>query len=172
MHEGFGLVPFEAAAHGRPCLWAAGTALSEILPDAAAAIVAWDAEASADRALALMRDPSCAPRQPGRDRRGGDRACAGTRPPSALIAVYHGVCDAPPSPADASSARQGLMREGLSDDAMRLVGPGGALPRELERPLLALATHRRVGGPVLGAIRAGYRASLLSLVAEAPSRRR
>ena len=32
VHEGFGLVPFEAAEHGVPCMWAAGTSLSELLP--------------------------------------------------------------------------------------------------------------------------------------------
>ena len=31
--EGFGLVPFEAAAHDVPCLWAPGSSLSELLPD-------------------------------------------------------------------------------------------------------------------------------------------
>ncbi len=56
VHEGFGLVPFEAAAAGVPCLWAAGTALGELLPETAAEIVVWDAAATADRALALMRD--------------------------------------------------------------------------------------------------------------------
>jgi hypothetical protein len=77
-----------------------------------------------------------------------------------LIDVYHSVCDAPPSPVAALERDQGLMREGLSDDAIRLVGPRGALPRDMERPLLALATHQRLGRPVLGAIRAAYRASL------------
>src|SRR5215831_3078783 len=33
VHEGFGLVPFEAAAYETPCMWAAGTSLSELLPD-------------------------------------------------------------------------------------------------------------------------------------------
>ena len=45
VHEGFGLVPFEAADHGVPCMWAKGTSLSELLPDATAGIVPWDAGA-------------------------------------------------------------------------------------------------------------------------------
>jgi glycosyltransferase involved in cell wall biosynthesis len=158
VHEGFGLVPFEAAAHGRPCLWAAGTALSELLPDAAAGIVAWDASVSADRALALMRDPEAA-----RANRAAIAAAAASlrwdHTAARLIDVYHSVCDAPPSPVAGLERDHGLMREGLSDDAIRLVGPGGALPRDLERPLLALATHQRLGRPVLAAIRAAYRAS-------------
>jgi glycosyltransferase involved in cell wall biosynthesis len=159
VHEGFGLVPFEAAAHQRPCLWAAGTALSEFLPDAAAEIVPWDASASAERTLALMRDPELA-----RANRDAITAAAAhlrwDETAARLIDMYHGVCDAPASPAARLERDQGLMREGLSDDAVRLVGPGGALPRDLERPLLALATHRRIAAPVLGVIRAAYRASL------------
>ena len=58
VQEGFGLVPFEAADHDVPCMWAAGTALSEVLPDAAATIVPWDVEQSAERALQLLRDQS------------------------------------------------------------------------------------------------------------------
>ncbi len=47
----------------------------------------------------------------------------------------------------------------LSEDAMRLIGPGGALPADVERPLLALATHPQIGKPMFRAIRLGYRAS-------------
>jgi len=47
----------------------------------------------------------------------------------------------------------------VSEDGLRLVGPGGALPAELERPLLALATHPRIARPLFTALRAGYRAA-------------
>ena len=47
----------------------------------------------------------------------------------------------------------------LSEDAMRLMGPGGALPIDVERPLLALATHPRIGVPMFSAIKLGYRAT-------------
>ena len=39
------------------------------------------------------------------------------------------------------------MSRALSEDAMRLIGPGGALPADVERPLLALATHPQIGAP-------------------------
>jgi hypothetical protein len=39
------------------------------------------------------------------------------------------------------------------------MGPGGALPEGAARPLLALATHPRIGVPVFRAIGVGYRAS-------------
>lgn len=155
VHEGFGLIPFEAAAHGRPCLWAPGTALAELLGPEAAGLVAWDAGAGAGRALELMRDPELS----AANRAAISTAAQGLRWDAAaaqLIAAYRAVCDQPASPVGRLERRQGVMSEGLSDDAIRLVGPGGALPAELERPLLALATHRRLGAPVLRAIRAGY----------------
>lgn len=158
VHEGFGLVPFEAAEHGVPCLWAAGTSLSEILPDEAAGIVPWDAPAAADRALALMRDEQVRVHSLGAVR----DAAAGLRWDVAaerLIDVYRATSAEPATPSGAYERREGLMRGGLSDDAIRLVGPDGLLPQWLERPLLALASRPKLGTPVFRAIEAGYRAS-------------
>ncbi len=42
---------------------------------------------------------------------------------------------------------------------MRLIGPDGALPADVERPLLALATHPQIGAPMFRAMKFGYRAS-------------
>jgi hypothetical protein len=47
----------------------------------------------------------------------------------------------------------------ISEDAMRLIGPQGVLPADVERPLLALATHPQIGAPVFGAMKFGYRVS-------------
>lgn len=60
VYEGFGLVPFEAAAQGAPCFFAWHTALQETLPEDAATIVAWDASATADRLNAVLTDPDAA----------------------------------------------------------------------------------------------------------------
>jgi GT2 family glycosyltransferase/glycosyltransferase involved in cell wall biosynthesis len=54
--EGFGLIPFEAADHDLPCLYAAGTSLAEVLPSATATLVSWDADASADAVIGLLTD--------------------------------------------------------------------------------------------------------------------
>jgi glycosyltransferase involved in cell wall biosynthesis len=158
VQEGFGLIPFEAADHGVPCLWAAGSALSEVLPDEAASIVAWDAAATAGRALELIRDNSARTANLGAIHAAGERL-RWDHTANRLIELYREVCRQPPAPAAALERTGGLMRGGLSEDAMRLVGPDGSLPSELERPLLALTTHRRLAGPVLGLIRAGYMAS-------------
>lgn len=156
VQEGFGLIPFEAADHGVPCLWAAGSALSEVLPDEAASIVAWDAAATAGRALELIRDNSARTANLGAIHTAGERL-RWDHTANRLIELYVEVCRQPPAPAAALERTGGLMRGGLSEDAMRLVGPDGALPRELERPLLALATHRKLAEPVLGMLRFGYR---------------
>jgi glycosyltransferase involved in cell wall biosynthesis len=149
--EGFGLVPFEAAARRVPCLWAPGSSLSELLPDDAAAIVPWDEEATASHALALMHDG----RARERNLAAIDAGAAGLTwdgTAAGLIDVYRGTGNAPARP-------RGDGGFPLSEDAARLVGPAGELPADVQRPLLALATHRRIGRPVFGALKLGYRAS-------------
>ena len=56
IQEGFGLVPFEAADSGVPCLFAPETSLAEVLPVETGRLVPWDAALSADRAMELIRD--------------------------------------------------------------------------------------------------------------------
>ena len=56
LHEGFGLVPFEAAAAGVPCLSSAQGSLSEVLPDGLEVISHWEAQAVAGQAMALLGD--------------------------------------------------------------------------------------------------------------------
>lgn len=55
-YEGFGLVPLESAAAGRPCIYAPCASLKEIIDPAAATIVPWDSAASANVAAELLRD--------------------------------------------------------------------------------------------------------------------
>jgi glycosyltransferase involved in cell wall biosynthesis len=158
VYEGFGLIPFEAADHGVPCLWAPVTALSEMLPDSAAGVVPWDADATADRALQLMCD------DPARAEvlhavRDAATALTWDATAAGLIDVYHETCNEPPTTAGADERMGGLMRGDLSDVALRLVGAAGVLSPDLERPLLALAMHPHIGAPVFGAIKLGYRAS-------------
>lgn len=158
VHEGFGLIPFEAADHGVACMWAEGTSLGELLPDAAAEIVPWDAAQSADRALELLRDERT------RERNVESIRAAATpltwqATAARLLEVYGETCDSPATPASALERRHGLMTGALSEDAMRLVGPGGALPADLERPLLALATHPQISAPMFRVVKLGYRAS-------------
>ena len=155
-HEGFGLIPFEAGAHGVPCLWATGTALSEFLPEGEAAAVPGDVAATADHAVALLRDESVRTRHLAAIRRAAAPltwAAAAQR----LATIYGETLEEPPAPASVMLRQDGVMQSGFSEDAVRLVGPDGLLPADVERPLLALASHRRLGEPVFGALKLGYR---------------
>jgi glycosyltransferase involved in cell wall biosynthesis len=154
VREGFGLVPFEAAAHRVPCLWAPGGALSELLPDDAAGILPWDEAHSAERALALLQDESARTcNLQAIDAAGSGLTWDATA--TRLLDVYRATAD---TPAVAGPAA-GASLASLGEDAARLVGPGGELPEDVYRPLLALATRRRIAEPVFGALKLGYRAS-------------
>lgn len=149
--EGFGLVPFEAAAHRVPCLWAPGSALSELLPDEAAGIVPWDAGRSAEHARILLQD------QQARERNlsaidTAARSLTWDATAEKLLEVYRATAEAPARPRAATG--QGLV---LTEDAARLVGPGGELPADVHRPLLALATHQKLARPAFAALKLGYR---------------
>jgi GT2 family glycosyltransferase/glycosyltransferase involved in cell wall biosynthesis len=156
VYEGFGLVPFEAADHGTPCLWAPATSLAEVLPAEAAEIAPWDLSATAEHALALLRDPDRRERQR-QTIRTAAQGLTWDAAAAALLEVYRQTCDAPAAPGGGLARRFGVMQPRMSSDAVRLVGPDGMLPPDLERPLLALASHRAVGAPVFGALRFGYR---------------
>jgi GT2 family glycosyltransferase len=158
VHEGFGLVPFEAADHGVPCLWAASTSLAEVLPPSAAQIVMWSAAETARNALTLLRDDDARAANLAAIR-GAATELTWDAAAVRLIELYHLTCQEPATPASSVERRHGIAGVGLSEDAMRLIGPGGALPADVERPLLALATHPQIGAPMFRAMKLGYRAS-------------
>ncbi len=55
--EGFGLVPFEAAAVGTPSLCHAGSAVLEVLGDGPAVVPSWSVGAWVDAAAGIIRSP-------------------------------------------------------------------------------------------------------------------
>jgi hypothetical protein len=57
VYEGFGLVPFESALSGVPCVFAPQSSLAEVAPEGTATILPWDPTQSAARAYALLSDP-------------------------------------------------------------------------------------------------------------------
>ena len=155
VYEGFGLVPFEAARHGVPCIWAPGTSLREVLPAGATELAAWDAEQSADRALELMRADGARERQL-RSIREAATELSWDAAATQLLELYEATCDAP------TTARRALavpLGGALSEDAMRLIGPGGALSEDVQRTLVAIATHRALAVPLFGTMKLGYRAA-------------
>ena len=56
LYEGFGLVPFEAAALGVPCIYARRSALAEFLPSKAALLEGWRLEQIGEAVLNLLAD--------------------------------------------------------------------------------------------------------------------
>lgn len=176
VYEGFGLVPFEAGRAGVPCLFAAVSALAEVLPAELATLVPWDADASAAAVRGLL--------EPGPRRRthaDGLRA-AGERytwdaTARALVAVYERVLAQPVTEArrgardrielerrllevqherEVEFQRFAAFRQEVGSDGLGLVGPGGVLSAQDQRALLAVASRDVVKRPLLGAVRAAY----------------
>ena len=173
LYEGFGLIPFEAAAAGTPCLFAAQTALAEVLPPDTALLVAWDAQASARAVAPLLREGSAraahvaALREAAAAYRWDDTALA-------LLSLYEDVLATPPrelrrAPRERLVLEQRLaeewqrhlaFREHIGSDGLGLVGPGGVLEAPDQRALLALLSSRALRRPMLRTMRAAYALAL------------
>ncbi len=177
--EGFGLVPFEAAEAGLPCLFAPETSLAEMLPSSAALLVSWDPQQSADQ-VAPVLDPGEA-----RDRHVALLRAAGARltwrrTAERVLDVYRTAAEGKARQASVLALDQLELESDHArlEDAFReleeqfgypgnavdadLVGPDGVLPNELRRPLLALSRRRWLRvimlGPMLLTYRLGYMA--------------
>lgn len=177
LYEGFGLIPFEAAAGGAPCLFAAQSALAETMPVGAAVLVPWDAAASAARAEPLLRSG------PERDAhvellRGAAARYRWDATAAALVELYADVLAQPPREARRGAVERLAMEAGLADserlrieewerfeafkaeigsDALALVGPGGLLATGDQRMLTALLSKPWLRRPALAAVRTAHR---------------
>jgi GT2 family glycosyltransferase len=152
-HEGFGLVPFEAAAAGAPCIFASHTSLAELFPADVALITAWDEEETASAVLPLLTD--------GPEREQHVRALleAGESLTwqaygSRLIDSYRAVLKRA-SPAYSLLTRQG--QGAVSREGYWLVGPDGLLDERYERPLLAISSRPALAFIFLRPLEWGYR---------------
>jgi glycosyltransferase involved in cell wall biosynthesis len=128
-YEGFGLIPFEAARVGTPCLVAPVSALRDTVPDELALLVPWDARASAQRCVEVLT--------------GGEVRAAlvdGLRTAAAeltwnkaaaeLVDAYHAALALPAPPAarlasDLARVEHDYwtVRDGIPDEAWQLVRP-------------------------------------------------
>jgi glycosyltransferase involved in cell wall biosynthesis len=163
-YEGFGLAPLEAAAVGRPCIYAPWTSLAEIVDPAGATIVPWDASASADAAVTLLSEGDA------RDRHLARLAAALQQyqwPAVAaeLVETYR-VAVASPYRASAPHAWEDLQREEVITvlnearlDLQQRVAHGQPLidrrapllTQAQRRGLMRVASRRWLRGPLLGA---------------------
>ncbi|HXD55754.1 MAG TPA: glycosyltransferase [Solirubrobacteraceae bacterium] len=164
--EGFGLMPFEAAASDRPCLFASHTALAETLPSELATLVPWDARLSASRVAGLLRDERRCAEHVRETRRAGTRF-SWKSTGEQLVDVYYEAASSPARDATrvaielatADAEREDDKRkytelwESLSPNARALIAPDGPLTSSQQAALAAMArrplTRRLLFGPLL-----------------------
>ncbi len=174
-YEGFGLMPFEAAAHNRPCLFAAQTALAETLPAELATLVPWDPQASAARVHHLLEDPAASAAHLRAVRQSSLRFSWDSTAET-LVDVYWAASASPAREAARLAADLGQVTaerneaerkyeelwEALTPEIQTLVSPGGPLTPQAQRSVAALAGHpllrRLLLGPAQLAYRVGTRA--------------
>jgi glycosyltransferase involved in cell wall biosynthesis len=177
VYEGFGLIPFEAAQAGTPCLFAPQAALAETLPAEAATVVPWSPEETAERVLPLLHD--------GDERRQHIAlvAAAAGRMQSqesagrALLEVYEEAVRSPFREASAVASeahsremhvaklqaevesREAELGRWISfEERMQgLLGPDAHLPEDVQRALLALVTRPGLRGVLFALLRGLYR---------------
>jgi glycosyltransferase involved in cell wall biosynthesis len=178
-YEGFGLVPFESALAGVPCLFAPQASLAEAAPGNTATIVPWDPVASAAAALPLLSD--------GEARSSHVAALAEvasaltwSEAASQLVEIYREAASAPTREA-ALLSRDAVQRERRLTEAheavnrrligerahaqrmyeelnaevgsgLSLIGPNGSLPDEAQRALLTVSAHPALSRPLFGAL--------------------
>jgi glycosyltransferase involved in cell wall biosynthesis len=199
VYEGFGLVPFESALRGVPCLFAPQSSLAEGAAAQSATIVPWDPVPSAAAAYALLTDPAARARHV-QALADAARGLTWERAATAMVEIYREAAIAPVRDA-ATLSRDAVARErelidghqavvqGLIDErelvlgdynallaevgaARSLVGPGGSLPEDLQRALLALSARPALSRPLYGLAAGAFRlARAAARIARRPRRR-
>ncbi len=183
VYEGFGLVPFESALGGVPCVFAPWASLAEAAPEGTATIVPWDAAASAAATHALLTDADVRERHiaalAARARELTWDAAA-----AAMVEIYREAAGTPVREA-ATLSRDLTTREArlsvqhdvevrqlvserehaqrMYDElnaevgsGLALIGPNGALPDGIQRALLALTARPALSGPLFAAVTGVY----------------
>ncbi|HUB35764.1 MAG TPA: glycosyltransferase, partial [Solirubrobacteraceae bacterium] len=164
-HEGFGLMPFEAAHHGRPCLFASQTALAEVVPAELATLVPWDASASAQLVTALLGEPDAIASHVRAMREASGRF-TWRATGEAMVDVYRATAASPAREAAelaedlavAEADREEAERKynelwrALTPDARTLAAPGGPLSPEAQHSLAAVARRPLLRKLLLGPI--------------------
>jgi glycosyltransferase involved in cell wall biosynthesis len=164
--EGLGLMPFEAAAYGRPCIFASTTALAELQPEGVATIVPWNPTESAAAVMKLLGDPRAIAAHIELIRQRGlefSWQSAAER----LLETYEDAMAAPSREArrvandllTSERDRAEIHRKydelwnGLNRDGQLLVRPDGLLDLEDQRALLAVSSRPWLKRLVLGQAR-------------------
>lgn len=151
IYEGFGLIPFEAAAAGTACMFAAQASLAEILPVDAATIVPWDATATSDRAIELIRSPEKRAALVGAIR-SASSCFTWDATAAALVETYREAADVPATGGRAVWAA--VDPSGTAFDEVALKSVVAAFPSDVHRPLVALSMRRVPRRLLFGTLRA------------------
>lgn len=158
-YEGFGLVPFEAAAAGVPCVFAAVSSLAEMLPAQAATIVPWDPVQSAARVhplldLGPLRDAHVETLRATAASLTWDAAA------TVMLDAYRDALAIPDRDLERvhdqriPDARYWVLRHQIGGTGMSLVGPDDPLlPEATQRALAALARRPSTRRPLLAVLR-------------------
>ena len=179
VYEGFGLVPFESALSGVPCVFAPQSSLAEAAPEGTATILPWDPVQSAAAAYSLLTDPDARARHV-RTLAEAARRLTWEAAAKSMVEVYREAAQAPLRDA-ATLARDAVGRErrlteahevvvrrliGEREHAQRmydelnaevgsglsLIGPRGALPENAQRALLTISARPGLSRPLYGAL--------------------
>jgi glycosyltransferase involved in cell wall biosynthesis len=179
VYEGFGLVPFESALSGVPCVFAPQASLADEAPSATATIVPWDAAASADATQTLLSDEQVRKRHV-ETLAARARSFTWDAAAAATVELYREAATAPVRDSATLSrdlvereARLSVQHEeevaqligerehakGMYDElnaevgsGLSLIGPNGALPDSVQRMLLALTARPALSRPLFAAI--------------------
>jgi glycosyltransferase involved in cell wall biosynthesis len=165
-YEGFGLIPFEAASAGTPCLFAHVSSLREILPRDLATLTPWDPTASAERVTEVLRDPDVARHLVDAIRTAGENL-TWDKAAQRLLAEYNAAADAPAPAMARVLARIAkvehdywALREAMGPNAFALVGPEERLlDEETQWALAQVASRPLLRGPLRAALRAAAKLS-------------
>ena len=184
VHEGFGLLPFECAEMGLVCAFASHTSIAELLPRKLALIEQWDPEVTASRLSAMLAAPARRAEHIAAVRAAGARFTWRSTA-DRLVEVYRSAVE------DDVAQQRKLAREPLFREMERLrgveqrylelhatydpiaaglVGPGGAIPQDLRRPLLAIGHRPMLRGAMFGALRGAYVAGYVARHGRRPPR--
>jgi glycosyltransferase involved in cell wall biosynthesis len=168
VYEGFGLIPFESALNGVPCVFAPQSSLAEAAPAGTATILPWDPVQSANAVQALLSDAAVRGRHV-EVLAAAARELTWSATASSMVEVYGEAATAPLRDA-ARLSRDAVERERVLTSAHDAVvemligerelvlsdyngliaelGPGrgligrkGALPDDVQRGLLALSAR-------------------------------
>jgi GT2 family glycosyltransferase/glycosyltransferase involved in cell wall biosynthesis len=169
-YEGFGFIPFEAAAAGLPCFFAHATSMADTLAGVTAVVKPWDAGATADAAIEYLRDER-AQRRLVAELRSAAENHTWDRAASLTVDAYDHVVSMPP-PSGRAFAQEALvleaqrgefegrywaLRNQIGATGFTLVGESGRLPDDAQRALSALTKRTVTRRPLVAGLRLAHR---------------